>query len=1503
MQRQIEQRISDIAKSRSLQIKLIAVLLVVSLVIVPGVFWWLKLTGITMAGDAFCGKTEHVHSTECYENNLTCTDETQEHSDACYETLLVCALEEHVHIESCYSDDGADVETSEDWELTVSDVVLSGSIHQDLVAIAKTQLGYTESTLNFILDEDGNRRGYTRYGEWYGHPYGEWSAMFIAFCFEYAGFDNMPVNSGVEAMRLKWDELGIYHTIGAYEPISGDLIFLDKDENGTADAVGIISSVDAQTISVIEGELSDAVGESSYNISDSCIIGYGSIDEAVVKTATQEETDLVQNAIEAIDALPDADTVESTLLEYENNGDMVSYLEYYTEVGNSVKGAYALVEVLDDLSALVTNLDKLDELSWMCARTFAVGSSVNIHQVNSYQTSGSGLASTTIVYGGTISNKLSGNVLGNMLYWDAYVIEKSSAGFYVSQIVKSGTAKASLKASTSDGFIVLVHSSFASWSAELGDWVEVSFDYKTKASYKAAGYGTVTVVDTDNSSKLSTVKSADTRELIEVNLYDYDATKINTKWSENNQYPGFQWPTGVTSDEKLTTQNDYSFGDNIVADYPSSRYTITLQGGEINNLIRDSNGDYANYPLSDTMNTSLVSGYPALASANGGYSLKYLFSDNTYATKMNSQSINGLFQYDEITGKYYFDSRNNHAQYNDSDDTFTLYKQIITSNYIMYPFGNFLPFNDIKTETTQTSLIDNQWYNAISLKSSTKYSNNKIAAFNTLTTYLNKFITMINNYKGSTVWDYLAALDLYFTKNADNGNGVATEKPVIDFADMYNIDFDEQTNFFFGMDMHMEFIQPKGGMTGLDGNQKMVYDFIGDDDVWVYVDGKLFLDLSGIHRHVGGKIDFVNGKVHYYYMNPQNGEISSTPYKTLTFADILGSTDGLNENGTFTDYSTHKMDFYYMERGSGSSVCEMSFNLPLIHPNSISVSKELTTELDIEEMLGNPDFSFQILKENGTDLFIGAGVEYTIYDENGNNIGTGKTDVNGVFNLKAGQTAVFDNIFDDGDSTYFVRELLDESVFEQFGTITVDGRSVTKDDLTDVDMNGENFKGVDSPVKNVDEGSTFFTFDNHLDSNKLGSLKIEKVLLQDLTTVFSFYVTLDGEPLPVGSGYTVLDKEGLARLGVVEEEGMVYIASGETAIFERIIAGTEFTVQEIGAEELGYTVFYRGEDVNVVDGVATGIVKASTPVEIQVVNTEKGSYIEIPYEKTLISPDSTGHRYYFSLTEVTNSTGVVEAENGITMESTIFVKDNRSGSFMIPFALADMKSSEDVYYFKVAEIKSENDLTTIYDETFYVYEVTVTKNENNDVLTEVTGVWKNGSEAYSSETASFTNRNVRSLTITKSVEGEEEETDTAFRFTIMFTYNDSYLEGDFTVTTNGISSTFTVSDGIGVIHLKDGEKAVISGLPYGTEWTISETTVDGYFPSYKINGSASLVGSTSQGTLTENTTVDYINSTGYVLPETGDNAMLIYALGGATVILAPLVYGCMLRRRKKKTER
>ncbi len=824
----------------------------------------------------------------------------------------------------------------------------------------------------------------------------------------------------------------------------------------------------------------------------------------------------------------------------------------------------------------------------------------------------------------------------------------------------------------------------------------------------------------DNSNKLTIVQGADTSNLIEINLYDY-GTNINDKYSSDHKYPGFQQDNGTTSNYSYLSLYGFNFGNNITADLAAGLTPVTGKGGAINATV---NG--ANSPVADAMYPTLKDGYPALAD---GTSLDYLWRDNTYATKKNTQSINGLFLYHDDTGAYTFNSRENHAQFNASSNTFTLYEQIITSNYMMYPFGNFLPFNDIVHQCAQASTINKAYLTTIAASAGAKYNAGGGTAYNTLNDRLTKFIGFMDkNYPNG--WTAKDCVNAYFAKA-----GIGTTFTDADLANVYSIDYDEATDFYFGMEMKMNFIQPKDGLTGLDGKQPMIFYFTGDDDVWIYIDNVLFLDLSGIHRHVGGEIDFVNGVVKYYNLDVSTGDVSTEPYKTLTFAEILGSTEGLNSKGTFENYSSHSFNFYYMERGAGSGVCRMNFNFPLLRQNSISVSKELELDNGDVTVLGNPDFKFQILKENGKDLFIGAGVEYTILDKNGNEIGTETTDANGIFTIKANQTARFDGI-DEDSGKYFVRELLDAEYFEQYGKVTVNGTTETKS--YDVTVGTDSFKGLNSPVKDVSDGSTIFRFDNRVVTDNLGSLSIEKTtaMFGDVSPDlrFDFEVTIDGEKLPVGTKYRI-DGEAYT----VQTEGIISLAPNEKAVISGIIAGTDFTVTETTASAADYVVTYKVNGVVQTDNRASGTVGVRSEVEVIINNAEKGTSIEIPIVKNLESPDGKTHTYGFTLVRL-ESDGVTVASPLFEKTLSLDIKDaSVTGSFEIDYPLKDFAVLPQTFVYRITEDASD-ELGTATDQAVYTVEVTVSETDDGGISAAVTRVTKDGEEMPLDGALSFTNR-------------------------------------------------------------------------------------------------------------------------------------------------------------------
>lgn len=850
------------------------------------------------------------------------------------------------------------------------------------------------------------------------------------------------------------------------------------------------------------------------------------------------------------------------------------------------------------------------------------------------------------------------------------------------------------------------------------EWLWSADTYATAAATKPTK---------DNSDKLTIVQGADTSKLIEINLYDY-GSNINVPYSNNKNLPGFQQDNGTTSNYSYLSLYGFNFGNNITADLGAGITSVTNQGGTINTTRKDESlgVGMANLPIEGAMYPTLVNGYPALAD---GTSLDYLWSDNTYATKKNTQSVNGLFLYHDDTGAYTFNSRENHAQFNASNNTFTLYDQIITSNFMMYPFGNFLPFNDIVHQCAQASTINRTYLTTIAASAGAKYNAGGGSAYNTLNDRLTKFLSNMDKAYPSG-WTAKDCVNAYFSKA-----GIATTFTDADLANVYSIDYDEATDFYFGMEMKMNFIQPKDGLTGLDGKQPMVFYFTGDDDVWIYIDNVLFLDLSGIHRHVGGEIDFVNGVVKYYYLDVSTGDVSTEPYKTVTFAEILGTTAGLNSKGTFENYSSHSFNFYYMERGAGSGVCRMNFNFPLLRQNSISVSKELELDEGDVTLLGNPDFKFQILKEGGKELFIGAGVEYTVLDENGNEIGTGTTDANGIFTIKANQTARFDGIDEDAGK-YFVRELLDAEYFEQYGKVIVNGTTETKS--YDVTVGTDSFKGLDSPVKDVSDGSTIFRFSNQVVKDNLGALSIEKTMtLYGGTPVsgsFDFDVTLDGEKLPVGTKYTVGDETR-----TVETEGVITLAPNEKAVISGVLAGSEFTVVETTASAADYVVTYKVNGVVQTDNRASGTVGVRSEVEVIINNAEKGTSIEIPIVKNLEPPDGKMHTYGFTLVRL-ESDGVTVASPLFEKKLGLDIKDaSVTGSFEIDYPLREFETLPQTFVYRITEDASD-ELGTATDQAVYTVEVTVSETADGGISAAVTRITKDGEDISFDSTLSFTNR-------------------------------------------------------------------------------------------------------------------------------------------------------------------
>lgn len=162
---------------------------------------------------------------------------------------------------------------------------------------------------------------------------------------------------------------------------------------------------------------------------------------------------------------------------------------------------------------------------------------------------------------------------------------------------------------------------------------------------------------------------------------------------------------------------------------------------------------------------------------------------------------------------------------------------------------------------------------------------------------------------------------------------------------------------YFGVTMTTPFTQPYGGMVEKnDGTlAPMKFEFSGDDDVWVYIDGVLVGDLGGIHGVSTLDIDFSTGEVKVSDVGSQG---NTGTYTLRSLYRAAGREDSVAWNGnTFADYSTHTMSFFYLERGNQLSNMKIKYNL--VGGGSISANKTLTSG-GKEVSLGKGKFQFEL---------------------------------------------------------------------------------------------------------------------------------------------------------------------------------------------------------------------------------------------------------------------------------------------------------------------------------------------------------------------------------------------------------------------------------------------------------------------------------------------------------------------------------------------------------------
>ena len=361
---------------------------------------------------------------------------------------------------------------------------------------------------------------------------------------------------------------------------------------------------------------------------------------------------------------------------------------------------------------------------------------------------------------------------------------------------------------------------------------------------------------------------------------------------------------------------------------------------------------------------------------------------------------------------------------------------------------------------------------------------------------------------------------------------------------------EKSPDFHFGMTMSAKFIQPKDGKIN---DNNMVFEFSGDDDVWVYIDGVLVLDIGGIHNAVSGSINFADGKVTFGNNN--------TDLKTL-FKNANEEGDFVSGKSIFKDYTAHTINFYYLERGKGDSNCKLKFNLPTVPKKSVTVEKQLSNT--DKEKYANVEFKFQLLLQDDKGEYVPSNTAGTLSDDS--EVKFNREEINdvsydNVFTLKPGQKAIFSGL--EENKNYKVRELgVSADKYEQVlingknatnqnGNVisseaTVDSRqwvtvtnvlaSVAELDFKKVNTKGEALSGAGFTLTSQDDNSKIYTEE----SGDNGIIKFKNLPLGTYT------LTETKVPINYENRNTWIVKVKKDEAGTVV--ATLYEADGETAV-------------------------------------------------------------------------------------------------------------------------------------------------------------------------------------------------------------------------------------------------------------------------------------------------------------------------------------------------------------------
>ena len=632
-------------------------------------------------------------------------------------------------------------------------------------------------------------------------------------------------------------------------------------------------------------------------------------------------------------------------------------------------------------------------------------------------------------------------------------------------------------------------------------------------------------------------------------LEDVPGVKLKTLPVTLFNYDGNAWK------DYYRSQEDYSKGDGTTEETGLFEFKSASSGVPVTVETLTDSINYGNWTMGILENKLDENGLPVVAD---GYAVD-LFSDTaisnattvsgeeTAAAKQVYSDVGFQFVYDSSTGYYTYASQLNAAQYFADSKTVKLYRENLSAadagasyqsnNAGFYPFINVADAFLNTAGSTGTGTLSKENFG--------KNEDEIVADPAGRNTYASDEI----------VTDLAAWQDAL-----DDGYAQYSGYLAKDLVSTYDESGEGTVDMHFGLKLQSQFYLPEGKQVN---GQDIEFSFTGDDDLWVFIDGELVLDLGGGHGPISGTINFTEGTV-----TAENRFSSATSYYQLEENDdgklVATKVDGeYSKSGyTWNADEIHTLSIFYLEKCSGHSNCYMRFNIPIIPDGDVVVSKTVENQ-DGQALSVTPDtdYAFTLYAATDDDKQVNAADSDFIpltnasYTVNGTGAPSGvlETDENGQFTLKDGWTATFQNI-------------------EQFTEVCVveqnpkDGYTYTKSTVSVNKGEAKQYTYGDRSDKKVVLKGSAATYD-FVNVMKTQPLTIEKHVVNgtegliDGSQKFEFTLNFAKNILETGAGaISATDKSGNAV--ALTNGGTFQLGHGESVTIPRVPVGMEFSLME-----------------------------------------------------------------------------------------------------------------------------------------------------------------------------------------------------------------------------------------------------------------------------------------------------------------------------------------------------